>query len=114
MTRIPAERIAQIEARRDELQALMATGDLPSERFVAVSKEYAELEPVAAAAGEVRRLRAEGKSLAAMTQDGDDELRAAAAEELHEAQKRMIAGVPDRDWAHRPLEAISPPTFLTL
>lgn len=39
---------------------------------------------------------------------------AAAAEELEEAQKRMIAGVPERDWAHRPLEAISPPTFLTI
>ena len=62
MTTISAERIAQIEARRDELQALMATGDLPSDRFVAVSKEYAELEPVAQAAGEVRRLRAEATS----------------------------------------------------
>ena len=31
---ISADRIAQIEARRDELQALMATGDLPSDRFV--------------------------------------------------------------------------------
>ena len=30
MTTISRERIAQIEARRDELQALMATGDLPS------------------------------------------------------------------------------------
>ena len=56
MTTISPERIAQIEARRDELQALMATGDLPSDRFVAVSKEYAELEPVAQAAGEVRRV----------------------------------------------------------
>ena len=56
---IPPDRIAAIEARRDELQALMATGDLPGDRFVAVSKEYAELEPVARAAGEVRRLRAE-------------------------------------------------------
>ncbi|WP_315761918.1 peptide chain release factor 1 [Sphingomonas sp. Y38-1Y] len=84
MTRISAERIAAIEARRDELQAMMATGDLPSDRFVAVSKEYAELEPVAAAAGEVRRLRAEAKSLTAMTQDGDEELRRMAAEELHD------------------------------
>ncbi|HTG39104.1 PCRF domain-containing protein, partial [Sphingomonas sp.] len=84
MTRISAERIAAIEARRDELQAMMATGDLPSDRFVAISKEYAELEPVAQAAGEVRRLRAEGKSLQHMTQDGDDELRQMAAEELHQ------------------------------
>lgn len=82
MTRISPERIAQIEARRDELSAMMATGDLPSDRFVAVSKEYAELEPVAAAAGEVRRLRAEAVSLAAMTREADAELRAMAAEEL--------------------------------
>ncbi|MGK6321114.1 peptide chain release factor 1 [Sphingomonas sp. DT-204] len=81
--RIPADRIAQIEARRDELQAMMATGDLPSDRFVQVSKEYAELEPVAAAAAAVRRLRAEADSLAFMAQDGDDELRAMAVEELH-------------------------------
>ena len=83
MTRISADRIAQIEARRDELQALMATGDLSSDRFVAVSKEYAELEPVARAAGEVRRLRAEGESLTHMTHDADDELRHMAEEELH-------------------------------
>src|SRR5687768_837035 len=84
MTTISPERIAQIEARRDELQAMMATGDLPSDRFVAVSKEYAELEPVAAAAGQVRRLRAEAASLTEMSRDGDPELRAMASEELHE------------------------------
>ncbi|WP_174278909.1 peptide chain release factor 1 [Sphingomonas bacterium] len=82
MTRISPERIRQIEARRDELAAQMARGDLPSERFVAVSKEYAELEPVAAAAGEVRRLRQEGESLRYMTQDADPELRAMAGDEL--------------------------------
>ena len=80
---IPADRIAQIEARRDELQALMATGDLTGDRFVQVSKEYAEIEPVAVAAATVRRLRAEAESLAFMAQDGDDELRAMAVEELH-------------------------------
>lgn len=35
----------------------------------------------------------------------------AAAAALEEAQKRMIPKVPERDWAHRPLEKISPPTF---
>ena len=91
MTTISAERIAQIEARRDELQALMATGDLPSDRFVAVSKEYAELEPVARAAGEVRRLRAEGVSLQHMTEDADDELRAMASEELRANETHLAA-----------------------
>ena len=89
MTSISPERIAQIEARRDELQALMATGDLPGDRFVQVSKEYAELEPVAAAAGEVRRLRAEAVSLRHMTHDGDADLRHMAEEELAENQQRL-------------------------
>ncbi|MHA6721377.1 peptide chain release factor 1 [Sphingomonas sp. RS2018] len=84
MTRIPADRIRQIEARRDELSALMASGELSGERFVAVSKEYAEVEPVAVAAAEVRRLRAEGESLAFMAQDGDAELRAMAVEEMRD------------------------------
>ncbi|WP_375398265.1 PCRF domain-containing protein, partial [uncultured Sphingomonas sp.] len=83
MTTISPQRIAQIEARRDELAALMATGDLPGERFVQVSKEYAELEPVAKAAGEVRRLRAELATLAQMAEgeDADGELKAMAREE---------------------------------
>ncbi|KTT70309.1 peptide chain release factor 1 [Sphingomonas sanguinis] len=106
MKTISAERIAQIEARRDELQAMMATGDLPSDRFVAVSKEYAELEPVANAAAEVRRLRQEADSLAFMTQDGDDELRELAAEELHanrnalaEADRHLALALLPRDAA---------------
>ncbi|WP_242415838.1 peptide chain release factor 1 [Sphingomonas panni] len=88
---IAPERIAQIEARRDELAAQMATGDLPGDRFVAVSKEYAELEPVAAAAGEVRRLRAESESLSFMTQDADDDLRQMAVEELHTNRQQLEA-----------------------
>ena len=89
--KISPERIRAIEARRDELQAQMATGDLPSDRFVAVSKEYAELEPVAQAAGEVRRLRAESESLLFMTQDADDDLRQMATEELHDNRAQLEA-----------------------
>ena len=107
MTTISPERIAQIEARRDELQAQMATGDLPSDRFVAVSKEYAELEPVAQAASEVRRLRQEADSLAYMAEDtGDEELRSLAAEELRDnaraleaADRRLALALLPRDAA---------------
>ncbi len=91
MTTISPDRIRQIEARRDELQALMSTGDLPSDRFVAVSKEYAELEPVAQAASEVRRLRQEADSLTFMADDGDEELRQMAAEELHANRAQLDA-----------------------
>jgi len=106
MTTISLERIAQIEARHHELQALMATGDLPSDRFVAVSKEYAELEPVAVAAHEVRRLRQEAESLAFMADDADEELRVMAAEELREnrsaleaADRRLALALLPRDAA---------------
>ena len=97
MTQISPDRIRAIEARRDELQALMSTGDLPSDRFVAISKEYAELEPVAQAATEVRRLRQEAESLAFMADDADDELRAMASEELHE--NRTLLETADRKLA---------------
>lgn len=106
MTRIPPDRIAAIEARRDELQALMASGELGGDRFVQVSKEYAEIEPVAVAAGKVRRLRAEGQSLQQMTQDADDELRAMAVEELRtneatlaDAERKLALALLPRDSA---------------
>jgi peptide chain release factor 1 len=91
MTRIPAERIAQIEARRDELQAAMSARDLDPQAFVKLSKEYAEVEPVAEAAREVRRLRSEAGALQQMTQDADAELRQMASEELHDNQARLEA-----------------------
>ena len=34
-----------------------------------------------------------------------------AAGHLHEAQKRVIHNAPAQDWAHRPVEVSSPPTF---
>jgi peptide chain release factor 1 len=79
---ISDERIAAIEARREELQDQLASGDLPREQFVALSKEYSEIEPVAVAAAELRRLRAESASLFEMTKDGDEEIRQIASEEL--------------------------------
>ena len=89
MTKISAERIAAIEARRDELQAAMSAGDLSAEQFVRLSKDYAEVEPVAVAAKEVRRLRSEKESLEHMTHDADEELRLMAVEELAENQAKL-------------------------
>jgi peptide chain release factor 1 len=89
MTSISAQRIAQIEGRRDELQAAMARGDLPPEQFVQLSKDYAEIEPVAKAAAEVRRLRAELVVLSAMEQDSDPDIRAMAAEEVETIKVKL-------------------------
>ena len=79
---ISDERIAAIEGRREEMQGQLSAGDLPTDRFIALSKEYAELGPVADAAAEVRRLRTERASLDGMAGETDLELREMAAEEL--------------------------------
>ena len=91
MTSISLSRIAAIEARRDELQAAMSRGDLAAEQFVQLSKDYAELEPVAQAAGEVRRLRAELVVLSELVDDegADAEIRTMAIEEVAELRERL-------------------------
>ena len=82
MKGISLEKIVSIEARKHDIGTAMAAGNLAPEEFVRLSKEYAQVEPVAAAAREVRRLRAERESLTVMTKDADEELRAIASEEL--------------------------------
>ena len=79
MTTISAERIAALLSKREELSAQLASGDLPTDRFIALSKEYAEVEPVAAAAGELQRLRSELVGLEEML--ADPEMRDMAQEE---------------------------------
>jgi peptide chain release factor 1 len=87
MTSISADRIAQILARRDELQAAMSARDLAADAFVKLSKEYAEIEPVAVAAAEVKGLRGELAALEEMR--ADSEMRAMAEEEMREVERRL-------------------------
>jgi len=84
---IPEERLRQISHRFAELEARLASGTLEGEEFVAASRDYAELEPVAKAAREVRAMRAEIAELAALTQD--PEMRALAETELAELRDKL-------------------------
>ena len=54
MKGISLEKIVSIEARRHDIGTAMAAPALAPEEFVRLSKEYAQVEPVAAAAREVR------------------------------------------------------------
>ena len=91
MTSISAERIAAIEGRKEELQNAMAAPNLAPEEFVRLSKDYAEIEPVAAAAREVRRLRAELETLSVMLHESGDEpeIRDMAAEEIEAIREKL-------------------------
>jgi peptide chain release factor 1 len=82
MTRFSVERVAAIEARKEELQAAMSAPDLAPDTFVQLSKDYAEILPVAEAARELRRLRAEIEVLDEMLADPSPDIREMAQEEL--------------------------------
>jgi peptide chain release factor 1 len=91
VTRISSERIASIEARKNELANAMSAGDLSPDEFVKLSKDYAAIEPVAAAAREVRRLRAELEVLTGMLHDpgSEPELKEMAEAEVEEIRRRL-------------------------
>jgi peptide chain release factor 1 len=97
MSQISNERIAQIEARFNELEARMASGQLVGDAYVLAAREYSELEPVAKACALVRRLRAEIVTLQSIAKDhaGDAEMAGMAAEELSEISENLIAAELD-------------------
>ena len=86
MTQISSERIASIEARKQELADAMAAENLSPDEFIRLSKDYAAIEPVAAAAREVRRLRAELHVLNGLVADptAEAELKEMAVSEAEE------------------------------
>ena len=89
---VSEQRLGQIAARFAELEARLASGTLEGAEFVAASRDYAELEPVAKAADQVRAMRAEMASLAALN---DPEMRELAEEEL----ARLKAELPQAEHA---------------
>ncbi len=89
MTTISPQRIASLLARRDEVSAMLGSGGLAADKFVALSKEYAELEPVANAASELLRLRTELTDLDAMS--ADPEMRDMAEEEARAIRDMLPA-----------------------
>ena len=87
---IPPERLDQIANRFAELEARMASGTLEGDAFVQASRDYAELEPVAKIAAEVKAMREEIGGLEEML--ADPEMKAMAEEELaqiREAQNKL-------------------------
>ena len=90
---IPPERLVQITNRFSELEARMASGTLEGDAFVQASRDYAELEPVAKIAADVKTMREEIAGLEAML--SDPEMKAMAEEELAEIR----AALPEQERA---------------
>jgi peptide chain release factor 1 len=84
---IPKERLDQIAHRFAELEARMASGTLEGDEFVQASRDYAELEPVAKIAADVKGMRDEIAGLEEML--ADPEMKAMAEEELSQIRERL-------------------------
>ena len=91
MKTISLDRIVSIETKKHDLAEAMAAPNLAPEDFVRLSKEYAQIEPVAAAAREVRRLRAELEVLTGLAADSsaEAELRELAVHEADEIREKL-------------------------
>ena len=91
MKTISLDRIVSIETKKHDLAEAMAAPNLAPEDFVRLSKEYAQIEPVAAAAREVRRLRAELEVLTGLAADStaEQELRELASHEAEEIREKL-------------------------
>ena len=81
-------RLAQLAARFAQLEARLASGTLEGAEFVAASRDYSELEPVARIAAEVTVMRGELASLAELD---DPEMRELAEEEIARLKDELPA-----------------------
>ncbi|HYC01661.1 MAG TPA: peptide chain release factor 1, partial [Azospirillaceae bacterium] len=79
--------LARLSARHDELRDMLSSGSVAADAFSKLSREYAELTPVAEAISELKRGRAEIEDLKAMAED--PEMGELAKEELAAAEKRL-------------------------
>ena len=80
-------KLDQVVARHAELQAQLSAGSLDSQKFVAASKEYADLGPLVEAVNGWRKAEQELKDAEALAADPD--MRAIAEEEAAELKKRL-------------------------
>src|SRR6187455_1444666 len=80
-------KLDQIVSRHAELQASLSAGTLDSQKFVAASKEYADLGPLVEAVGELRKAERELEDTEAMAADPD--MKAMAEEEAAALRKRL-------------------------
>ena len=81
------QKLDQVVARHAELQAALSGGSLDSQKFVAASKEYADIGPLVEAVNQWRKAEQELKDTEALAADPD--MRAMAEEEAVNLKKRL-------------------------
>ena len=80
-----------LQDRFEELTALLGDAEVISDqtRFRAYSREYAEVEPVAATYAQWRKVQDDLQGAQALLKDSDPDLREMAVEEVREAKEQL-------------------------
>lgn len=84
-------KLDHLQDRFEEVTALLSDGEVigDQQRFRALSKEYAEIEPVMLAFREFQQVQSDLETALAMLKDSDPELREMAEEEVSVARERL-------------------------
>jgi len=84
-------KLEHLSERFEEVRALLSDADIIAnqDKFRALSREYAELEPVAGSFDGYRKMVADLESARAMLKEGDPELREMAQEEVQSLQEQI-------------------------
>ena len=84
-------KLEQLSARHEEVAALLAEPDAVADQnqFRDLSREYAQLEEITRTYNQYKKQSANLKAIQEMLEDGDDEMRELAEEELESAQQKV-------------------------
>ena len=91
MTPSMLAKLEQLQARHEEVQALLADPDVinDQDQYRSLSKEYAQLEPLAKTFAEYRQGQVDLSAAQEMARDNDPELRALAEDEIAALETRL-------------------------
>jgi peptide chain release factor 1 len=82
-------KLDQVLGRFQEIESLMSSGSLPSDQFTKLSKEYADLTPLAASIRDFKKAKAEMKDLESLMSGPDKEMRDMAEHDFYSLKEKL-------------------------
>ncbi len=82
-------KLDQVLSRFQEIEALMAAGTLPAERFTKLSREYADMTPLAEKIRAFKKAKVEMKDLEELMAGGDRDMKAMAEEDFYALKEQL-------------------------
>ncbi len=82
-------KLDQVLSRFQEIEALMSSGGLPAEQFTKLSREYADMTPLAEKIRAFKKAKTEMKDLEELMAGGDKDMKAMAEEDFYALKEQL-------------------------